>query len=173
MALLDTPICDFGKAAPDFSLPDVVSGKSFSLQDVRGERGVLIAFICNHCPYVQAVVGELVATAEVLRGEGVGVGAIMSNNFVTHPADAPERMKEFAGRHGFSFPYLLDESQEIAKAYDAVCTPDFFGYDGGLGLQYRGTAKDGALREAMLGIAETGKGPSEQVPSMGCSIKWR
>ncbi len=173
MALLDTPVCDFGKKAVAFSLVDVVSGEVVSLEDVRGERGVLIAFICNHCPYVQAVIGELVDMAEVLRGAGVGVAAIMSNNFVTHPADAPERMKEFAGKHGFSFPYLLDESQEIAKAYDAVCTPDFFGYDGGLGLQYRGTIKEGALKRAMLGIAENGEGPKEQVPSMGCSIKWR
>lgn len=178
-----TPVCDFGWPAPDFSLPGV-DGRSWSLADVRGPRATLIVFICNHCPYVKAVIDRLVRDAHALMDAGVGVAAISANDPVTYPDDSFENMALFAARHGFRFPYLFDGSQQVARAYDAVCTPDFFGFDADLGLQYRGrldssgkqpAAPDARreLFEAMMQVAETGRGPQEQTPSMGCSIKWK
>ena len=179
----ETPLCDFGWTAPDFRLP-ATDGKTYSLADVRGERGTLIIFKCNHCPYVKAIVERLVRDAAALQEAGIGVAAICSNDAVNYPEDAFDKMAEFAKLYGFTFPYLHDESQEVARAYDAVCTPDFFGFDADLGLQYRGrldaSGRDPApadarrdLHEAMMQVAETGQGPREQYASIGCSIKWK
>ncbi|SDE56215.1 AhpC/TSA family protein [Rhodospira trueperi] len=178
-----TPICDFGWSAPDFALP-ATDGRTLTLADIRGERGTLIVFICNHCPYVKAVIDRLVRDAHALMEHGVGVAAICSNDPVQYPDDSFDNMVRFAAEHGFRFPYLHDADQQVARAYDAVCTPDFFGFDAELGLQYRGrldsSGKQPAapdvrreLFEAMTGVAETGQGPREQTPSMGCSIKWK
>ncbi|WP_331283756.1 thioredoxin family protein [Kiloniella laminariae] len=182
MMLLQTPICDFGWKAPDFVLKDP-DGQVMSLEQIRGDKGTLIAFICNHCPYVKAVIAQLVGDVKILQEAGIGVAAVMSNDFHSYPEDSPQNMKIFAAENGFTFPYLLDEDQSVARQYDAVCTPDFFGFDAELGLQYRGrldasTARvvPGArreLREAMLAVAKTGKGPEAQTASMGCSIKWK
>ncbi|EXJ15427.1 thioredoxin family protein [Imhoffiella purpurea] len=183
MVSTETPVCDFGLPAPDFSLPGV-DGKVWTRNDCKGERGLLVMFICNHCPYVKAVRDRIVRDARELAKLGVGTVAIMSNDPADYPEDAFENMKQVAEEYDFPFPYLLDESQEIARAYGAVCTPDFFGYDAGLGLQYRGrldaSRKEAApadvrrdLFEAMKQVAETGSGPADQIPSIGCSIKWR
>jgi len=180
---MTTPICDFGWKAPDFSL-SATDGKIYTLSDIRGPNGTLVMFICNHCPYVKAVIDRIVRDARALQELGVGVVAIMSNDTDKYPEDSFENMKSFAADHGFPFPYLIDETQDIARAYDAVCTPDFFGFDKDLGLQYRGrldeSRKDAApptvrrdLFEAMRRIVETGQGPAEQISSMGCSNKWR
>ena len=180
--LLDTPICEFGLKAPAFNLPDP-DGGMHSLDDMMGEKGLLVAFICNHCPYVKAIIDRLVEDARALQAEGVGVVAIMPNDYTKVPADSPAEMKAFAERHGMPFPYLVDETQEVARAYDAVCTPDFFGYNAKGELQYRGRLDDAGkggdaagrtaeLLDAMRQIAGTGKGPKSQTPSMGCSIKW-
>ena len=177
------PICDFDAPIHDFSLPDG-EGKVFTLADVQGENGTLVMFICNHCPYVMAVIDRIVRDARDLQALGVGVVAISANDVADYPEDAPDRMAELARKHGFTFPYLYDESQEVARAYGAVCTPDFFGYNAKGGLQYRGrldaSNKEAGpkdlkreLFEAMKQVAETGKGPKEQVASMGCSIKWK
>ncbi len=180
---VETPICDFGWKAPDFSLPGV-DGRTWRLADVKGARGTLVVFICNHCPYVKAVVDRIVRDARELQAMGVGVVAISSNDAAHYPEDSFDNMKVFAARHGFTFPYLYDEAQNVAHAYDAVCTPDFYGFDAQLGLQYRGRL-DASRKEAgpadlrrdlflaMKQVAETGRGPQEQVPSMGCSIKWK
>lgn len=180
---VETPICDFGWKAPDFSLPGV-DGRAWRLADVKGARGTLVVFICNHCPYVKAVVDRIVRDARELQAMGVGVVAISSNDAAHYPEDSFDNMKVFAARHGFTFPYLYDEAQNVAHAYDAVCTPDFYGFDAQLGLQYRGRL-DASRKEAgpadlrrdlflaMKQVAETGRGPQEQVPSMGCSIKWK
>ncbi len=180
--LLDTPICDFGWQAPDFTLKDP-NGNRFSLRDQLGDKGLLIAFICNHCPYVKAIGQRLAADTAELMAAGINVLAIMSNDYRDYPADSPENMLKFAAQYGFKFPYLVDEDQSVGKAYGAVCTPDFFGFNKEGGLQYRGRLDDarmgdgaGRTRElvnAMLQIAETGQGPQEQTPYMGCSIKWR
>ena len=177
-----TPICDFGWKAPAFELSDA-AGRLFTLDDCRGPNGVLVMFICNHCPYVRSIIGRLVETVGLLRETGVGTVAINANDWISYPEDAPAKMLEFASQHAFTFPYLLDESQEIARAYDAVCTPDFFGFNADLELQYRGRLDESRtqlvpeakpeLLNAMKQVALTGKGPQEQVPSMGCSIKWR
>jgi peroxiredoxin len=178
-----TPICDFGWPAPDFALP-ATDGRTLTLADIRGERGTLIVFICNHCPYVKAVIDRLVRDAHALMEHGVGVAAICSNDPDQYPDDSFDNMVRFAADHGFRFPYLHDMDQRVARAYDAVCTPDFFGFDAELGLQYRGrldssgkqpAASDARreLFEAMTAVAETGQGPQEQTPSMGCSIKWK
>lgn len=177
------PICDFGRPAPDFTLPGT-DGRSWSLADIAGPNGTLIMFICNHCPYVQSVLDRILRDARDLAGLGIGVAAISSNDVDTYPQDGFDQMRDLAERHAFPFPYLFDESQEIAMAYGAVCTPDFFGYNAGLTLQYRGRL-DGSgrkagpadlrrdLYEAMREVAETGKGPADQVASIGCSIKWK
>lgn len=183
MALMNTPVCDFGQQAHDFNLRGI-DGRMWSLQQCRGPNGTLIMFICNHCPYVKAVQKLLVRdTAELLR-HGVNTVAIMPNDAAAFPADSLENMKKVAEEFKYPFPYLIDETQQVARAYGAVCTPDFFGYNRDLELQYRGrldtttpsNANPGARRElfeAMRGIVETGKGPADQIPSMGCSIKWR
>ncbi|MGA7978816.1 MAG: thioredoxin family protein [Chromatiaceae bacterium] len=183
MVSLQSPICDFGTPAPDFALPGV-DGKTWTRDQCAGEKGLLVMFICNHCPYVKAVRERIVRDARDLTARGIGSVAIMSNDPTDYPEDSVENMKRVAEEFQFPFPYLIDESQEIAKAYGAVCTPDFFGYNADLGLQYRGrldeSRKDAApagvrrdLFEAMKQIAETGEGPREQIPSMGCSIKWK
>lgn len=180
--LLDTPICDFGWKAPGFTLNDP-AGRSHALREHLGDRGLLIMFICNHCPYVKAIATRLADDTRTLLDEGIGVLAVMSNDWHGVPADSPPNMAGFAAQHGFAFPYLVDEDQSVGRAFGAVCTPDFFGFDRHGGLQYRGRLDDARLgagthRElellnAMRQIAATGQGPREQVPSMGCSIKWR
>ncbi len=183
MVSLETPVCDFGKPAIDFSLPGV-DGKIWSLQDCRGENGLLVMFICNHCPYVKAIRDRIVRDARELKTLGVNSVAIMSNDPSEYEEDSFDNMKKIAEQYDFPFPYLFDETQQVAKDYGAVCTPDFFGYNADLELQYRGRldasrkqAADPDVRrdlfEAMKQVAETGKGPAEQIPSMGCSIKWK
>ena len=182
MAAMQPPICDFGWKAVDFSLPGI-DGAVHTLSEVSGPKGTLIMFICNHCPYVRGVIHRIVDDCRQLQAAGIGVAAIMSNDTENYPADSFENMKSFAAENGFTFPYLIDESQDVARAYDAVCTPDFFGFNADLELQYRGrldasrteAVPDAAreLLEAMRQVAESGNGPAEQVPSMGCSIKWR
>jgi len=183
MVSLETPVCDFGRPAPDFALPGI-DGKTWTRDDCKGPNGLLVMFICNHCPYVKAVRERLVRDARELAGLGVGSVAIMSNDPSDYPEDSFENMQRIAAELDFPFPYLLDETQEVAKAFGAVCTPDFFGYNAGLGLQYRGrldasrkeTAPPDVRRDlflAMQQVAETGQGPAEQIPSVGCSVKWR
>ncbi len=182
MVSLETPVCDFGKPAIDFSLPGV-DGKTWTLAQCKGEKGLLVMFICNHCPYVKAVRERIVRDTNELKALGINSVAIMSNDPSLYQEDSFENMKVVSDQYGFNFPYLLDESQEVAKAYGAVCTPDFFGYNAKLELQYRGrldaSRKETAapdvrrdLFEAMAEVASTGNGPAEQIPSMGCSIKW-
>ncbi|MEO0669921.1 MAG: thioredoxin family protein [Pseudomonadota bacterium] len=168
--LLDTPVCNFGWQGPDFTLPDT-QGTLHRMRDYLTDKGLLVAFICNHCPYVMRIADQLAVDAGALLDEGVGVLAVMSNDYDAYPADRPEEMVRFASAHGFRFPYLVDADQAVARSYDAVCTPDFFGFDGGGGLQYRGRMAD--LLAGMRQVAATGHGPAEQVASMGCSIKWR
>lgn len=179
---VQTPLCDFGWKAPGFSLPGT-DGRVWTLEDVRGPKGTLIVFICNHCPYVQAVIDRLVRDAAELQELGIGVAAICSNDAVQYPEDGFPKMREFAAAHGFTFPYLHDATQDVARAYDAVCTPDYFGFDADLGLQYRGRLDASGrmpaapdvrrdLFEAMAGVAAGQGGPAEQIASMGCSIKW-
>lgn len=181
MVSLQTPICDFGWRAPDFDLLGV-DGKRYTLADVRGERGLLVMFICNHCPYVKAIRPRLVRDLTELKAIGINAIGIMSNDPTDYPEDGFEHMKAVAQEFGFPFPYVIDPTQEVAKAYGAICTPDFFGFNSRLELQYRGrfdeshkeTAPDTTrdLFEAMKLVAETGNGPQEQIPSIGCSIKW-
>lgn len=176
------PTCDFGWEAVDFRLP-ATDGHDYALHDIRGPNGALIVFICNHCPYVKAIIDRLARDAAELAALGIGTAAISSNDAVSYPEDSFHNMQIFAAAHGLPFPYLYDESQDVARAYGALCTPDFFGFNASLGLQYRGrldeSRKSGApsarreLFEAMQEIARTGQGPREQVPSIGCSIKWK
>jgi len=180
--LLDTPICDFNWKAPDFTLKDA-DGKAFTMSEQMGEKGLLVVFICNHCPYVQRIGHRLAEDATLLIAEGVNVLAIMSNDYEYVSADSPENMKLFSQQYGFTFPYLIDKDQTVAKQYGAVCTPDFFGLNNKGELQYRGRLDDARMVDAenrvpelinaMRLIAETGQGPAQQTPSMGCSIKWR
>ncbi len=183
MVSLETPVCDFALPAIDFSLPGV-DGKTWTLEQCRGENGLLVMFICNHCPYVKAVIDRILRDARELKGLGVNCVAIMSNDSTYYEEDSFENMQKIAEQLNFPFPYLLDEPQRVAKAYGAVCTPDFFGYNGELQLRYRGrldeSRKEAAaedvrrdLFEAMKQVSETGKGPDAQIPSIGCSIKWR
>ena len=182
MALTKNSICDFDWMARDFALKGV-DGKIYSLADVRGPKGTLVVFICNHCPYVKASIDRIVAEAKVLREIGIGTIAIMPNDTEAYRADSFDNMKTFAANHGFTFPYVIDETQEVARIYDAQCTPDFFGFNAQDELQYRGrldasrmTPNANARRdlfEAMKQVVETGRGPLEQMPSMGCSIKWK
>ncbi len=175
-------ICDFGRPAADFALPGV-DGKVWRLADVRGPQGTLVMFLANHCPYVKGSIDRIVALTDELKRSGIGVAAIMANDTAAYPEDGFENMKRFAAAHRFGFPYLLDESQAIARAYGAERTPEFFGYDAGLRLQYHGRLDDSGLKanprgrrellEAMLQIAAGKDGPREQYPSLGCSIKWR
>ena len=179
---LKTPICDFGQAAKSFELKST-NNEIIKLNDVKGTNGTLVMFICNHCPYVKAVIKDIVEDCKNLEKFGVKAVAICSNDTINYPEDSFENMIEFAKKHQFNFPYLLDETQNVAKSYDAVCTPDFFGYNNNLELQYRGRireldnlkpvrAGDSDLYSAMKQIAETGKGPETQIPSAGCAIKW-
>ena len=182
MTLTPTPICDFGWRAPDFSL-DGIDGKTYSLADVRGPKGTLVMFICNHCPYVKSIVGRLAEQVADLQKIGIGAVAIMANDTDAYPADSFDNMKRFADQNGFTFPYVIDRTQEVARAYDAVCTPDFFGFNAQDELQYRGRLDESKttlvpdarqdLVLAMTQVAETGHGPQDQIASMGCSIKWR
>ena len=182
MVLTKTPICNFGEKARNFNLLST-ENKKLSLNDVKGENGTLIMFICNHCPYVKAIIKDLVNDVKFLEGLGIKSAGIMSNDVKNYPDDSFENMISFSKSHGFSFPYIIDETQNVAKEYGAVCTPDFFGYNKNLELQYRGrirelknlkSVRDGEsdLRIAMKLVAETGKGPKNQIPSMGCNIKW-
>lgn len=182
MVLTPSHICNFGWKAHDFALQGV-DGKTYSLADARGTNGTLVAFICNHCPYVRAIIGRLVAEANALREIGIGTIAIMPNDTDAYPQDSFESMKAFAARHAFTFPYVIDATQEVAKKYGALCTPDFFGFNKDDELQYRGRLDASRtspvpnarrdLYEAMREVAQTSRGPEEQLPSMGCSIKWR
>ena len=174
--------CDFSWLAPDFALKGV-DGKTYTLADVRGRKGTLVVFIRNHCPYVKASIGRIVAEAKALREIGISTIAIMPNDTETYHEDSFDNMKAFAAKHGFSFPYVIDETQDVARAYDAQCTPDFFGFNSQDELQYRGRLDASRIQptpnarrdlfEAMKQVAETGHGPAEQLPSMGCSIKWK
>ena len=183
MVSLETPVCEFEKPIIDFALPGV-DGKIWTPESARGENGLLVMFICNHCPYVKSIRERIVRDTDELMEYGVNTVAIMSNDPAEYEEDSFENMQAVAAEFNFSFPYLLDETQEVAKAYGAVCTPDFFGYNADLKLQYRGrfdaSRKETAaadvrrdLYESMKEVAETGKGPAEQIPSMGCSIKWK
>ena len=183
MVSLQTPICDFGTKAVDFSLPGV-DGQTWTLEKCRGENGLLVMFISNHCPYVKAITRKLVRDTDDLRKLGINSVAIMPNDTVAYPEDSFANMLEVSRQNAFNFPYLLDETQQVARNFDAVCTPDFFGYNSNLELQYRGrldaagpkSEDDSQARElfeAMKQVAETGHGPESQIPSMGCSIKWR
>jgi peroxiredoxin len=177
-----TPALALGSRAPDFTL-EGVDGKTWSLADVRGAKGTLVMFICNHCPYVKGAAARIVRDAKELQAIGVGVIAIMPNDTDAYPDDSFDNMKAFSRRNGFTFPYVIDRAQSVARAYDAVCTPDFFGFDADLALKYRGRIDVGGksevpdarreLFEAMRKIAQTGQGPETQYPSVGCSIKWR
>ena len=182
MALTKTPICDFGKKAEEFELKST-DNRLITLNDIRGDKGTLIMFICNHCPYVKAVIKDIVGDCKELENDGIKSVAIMSNDTKNYPDDSFENMISFSKNNNFNFPYLIDETQNIAKKYGAVCTPDFFGYNEKLELQYRGRIRelkdlkplrsgDSDLLLAMKKIAKTQKGPSDQVPSMGCNIKW-
>lgn len=183
MVSLQTPVCEFGLPIVDFELPGV-DGRTWSMRECMGEKGLLVMFICNHCPYVKAVIDRIVRDARDLQALGINSVAIMSNDPAQYEEDSFENMKAIAERLNFPFPYLVDDSQAVAKAFGAVCTPDFFGYNGDGALQYRGrldeSRKEAApgdvrrdLFEAMKQVAETGNGPEKQIPSMGCSIKWK
>jgi peroxiredoxin len=183
MVSLETPVCEFGQDIVNFSLSGV-DGKVWDVESCRGETGLLVMFICNHCPYVKAIRERIVRDTRELLGLGINSVAIMSNDPEEYEEDSFNNMKRIAEHYAFPFPYLIDESQDLAKAYGAVCTPDFFGYNKDLKLQYRGrldasrkeTAEGDVRRdlfEAMKQVAETGCGPEVQIPGMGCSIKWK
>ena len=182
MTLTETPICNFGEKAKNFNLTST-ENKKISLDNVKGKNGTLIMFICNHCPYVKAIIKDIVKDAKYLETLGIKSAAIMSNDVKNYPEDSFENMIAFSKLHNFSFSYLIDDSQKVAKDYAAVCTPDFFGYNKNLELQYRGRIRelknlkpihkgDSDLKIAMKLVATSGKGPDKQIPSMGCNIKW-
>ena len=182
MVLTETPICNFGEKAKNFNLIST-ENKKISLDDVKGTNGTLIMFICNHCPYVKAVIKDIVEDVNYLDSLGIKSTAIMSNDVKNYPEDSFENMITFSNSNNFSFPYLFDKTQDVAKSYNAVCTPDFFGYNKNLELQYRGRIRelknlkpvresDSDLKIAMKMVAQSGKGPKNQIPSMGCNIKW-
>lgn len=182
MPALETPPVEIGWKAPDFRLKGT-DGKFYTLNDVKGPKGLVVMFICNHCPFVQAIAGKITRDMRELSALGIGSIAVMSNDVENYPDDSFDNMEAFKAKHGFSFPYVIDETQAVARTYDAVCTPDFFGFDAGLNLQYRGRLddsgmqkKEGGMRElyeAMKRVAETGRAPMGQKPSIGCSIKWK
>ena len=183
MSLTKTPICDFGKKAENFRLKST-TGELITLDDAKGLNGTLIMFICNHCPYVKAVIFDIVEDCKKLKDLGVNSIAICSNDVDNYPEDSFENMIKFSEINNFSFPYLHDETQNIAKNFNAVCTPDFFGYNKNLELQYRGRIRElrdlkplrdgnSELLNAMTEISKSGKGPDKQIPSMGCNIKWK
>jgi peroxiredoxin len=182
MVSLQPPVCDFDQPAIDFALPGV-DGNIWTLDSCKGEKGLLVMFICNHCPYVKSIRDRIVRDTSELKAMGINSVAIMSNDPTEYAEDSFDNMKKIAAEFNYPFPYLLDETQQVAKSYGAVCTPDFFGYNADLQLQYRGrldeSRKEAAgddvrrdLFEAMKLVAETGRGPAGQIPSMGCSIKW-
>ena len=182
MSLTKTPICDFGKKAENFKLKST-NGEIISLHDIKGTNGTLIMFICNHCPYVKAVINDIVEDCKNLKELGINSIAICSNDTINYPEDSFDKMIEFSNDNKFGFPYVHDETQEIAKKFGAVCTPDFFGYNNKLELQYRGRMRElkdlkpanngeSDLKKAMIEIAKSGNGPKNQIPSMGCNIKW-
>ena len=182
MTLTETPICNFGEKAKEFNLLSTAN-KKVTLDEIKGKNGTLIMFICNHCPYVKAVIKDVVEDVNFLESLGIKSAAIMSNDVKNYPEDSFENMMSFSKSYNFSFPYLIDDTQKVAKKYGAVCTPDFFGYNKNLELQYRGRIRElnnlipvqdgeSELLKAMKMITETGNGPKEQFPSMGCSIKW-
>ena len=182
MVLTKTPICDFGKKAENFQLK-TTNNQLITLDQIKGKNGTLIMFICNHCPYVKAIIQELVEDIKDLKKNGIETVAIMSNDTKNYPEDSFENMFSFSKENNFEFPYLFDDNQEIAKKFGAVCTPDFFGYNKLLKLQYRGRFRElknltpikngeSDLKKAMLMISKTQNGPKEQIPSMGCNIKW-
>jgi len=182
MSLTETPICNFGEKAKNFNLLST-ENKNISLDNVKGKNGTLIMFICNHCPYVKAVIRDIVKDVKYLETLGIKSVAIMSNDVKNYPEDSFENMISFSKTHNFTFPYLIDKTQETAKKFGAVCTPDFFGFNKNLELQYRGRIRelknlkpigkrDSDLNIAMQLIATSGKGPNKQIPSMGCNIKW-
>lgn len=182
MPALETPPVEIGWKAPDFKLKGT-DGKTYSLSDVKGKNGLVVMFICNHCPFVKAIAGKISRDMHELAAMGIGAIAVMSNDVENYPEDSFDNMKKFKEQNKFFFPYVIDEAQAVAKAYDAVCTPDFFGFDANLQLQYRGRLddsgmqkKEGGVRElfeAMKKVAETGHAPAGQKASIGCSIKWR
>lgn len=183
MVALNPPVCDFGKPAIEFNLPGI-DGKHHTLESCRGPNGLLVMFICNHCPYVKAIIDRLIRDCRELSTHGIGSVAIMSNDATVYPEDSPKNMAQWANALNFPFPYLIDENQAIARAYGAVCTPDFFGYNKELQLQYRGRLDasgrspgpadaERELFEAMKAISLNGSGPSKQIASIGCSIKWK
>jgi len=183
MVLLHTPVCDFNLSAVDFNLPGV-DGWDWSLQQCKGENGLLVMFLCNHCPYVKSILAKIVRDTDELKTLGINCVAIMANDQADYPDDSFENMARLAQDKNFSFPYLLDETQQVAKNYGAVCTPDFFGYNAQLKLQYRGRLDDSGSQHdrpdasrdlflAMQEVASTGRGPQQQIASMGCSIKWK
>jgi len=182
MTITETTICNFGEKAKKFNLRSNEK-KKISLNDIKGKNGTLIMFICNHCPYVKAVIKDIVEDVKYLENLGIKALAIMSNDVKNYPEDSFENMISFSKLHNFSFPYVIDDTQEVAKEYGAVCTPDFFGYNKNIELQYRGRVRelknlkpvrkgDSDLRLAMKQIASSGNGPKMQIPSMGCNIKW-
>ncbi len=181
MVKTETPICDFNQAAIDFNLKGV-DGNYYNLESLKGQNGLLVMFICNHCPYVKSIIHRIIRDTKELKDLGVNSVAIMSNNPDEYKEDSFENMQKIATKMNFPFPYLIDETQEVARSYGAVCTPDFFGYNSDLGLQYRGRLDESRketiidakrdLFEAMKEVAISGNGPDEQIPSMGCSIKW-
>ncbi len=182
MVSLQPPICNFGWKAPVFDLPGV-DGKRYTLENIRGKNGLLVMFICNHCPYVKSIRDRIVRDTGELLLYGINSIAIMSNDSAEYEEDSFENMQKVARQYAFPFPYVWDETQQIAKNYGAVCTPDFFGFNAHLELQYRGrldsSRKEAVMNaprdlfNAMVQIAQTGKGPLEQIASMGCSIKWK
>ena len=185
MVALETPVCDFGWKAPEFNLIGI-DNKFYSFQDIRGPKGTLVMFICNHCPYVKSVIHRIVEDVTLLKEKGIGVIAIMSND-VNDPKygaeDSFDNMKLFSERNNFVFPYVYDETQSVGRKYNAVCTPDFFGFNANDELQYRGRLEESKMEiipdakkellEAMMQVSETGSGPQDQIPSIGCSIKWK
>ena len=182
MSLTKTPVCNFGETAKSFELISI-ENKKISLNDIRGPNGTLIMFICNHCPYVKAVIKDIVEDTKHLETLGIKAVSIMSNDVNNYPEDSFENMISFSKQNDFAFPYLYDKTQDVAKKYGAVCTPDFFGYNKNLELQYRGRIRElknlkpvrnevSELRAAMKQISISGKGPMKQIPSMGCNIKW-
>ncbi len=183
MVATQTPSVNSGWLAPDFTLPDA-HGTPHALAGIAGARGMLVMFICNHCPYVRAISRRLAEDIALLQADGIGAIAVMSNDVTISPGDSIDKMADFAAQNGFPFPYVFDETQDVARAYGAVCTPDFFGFDAARELRYRGRfdasgsspAAAGTrpeLLEAMRQIANTGEAPTTQAPSVGCSIKWR
>jgi len=185
MVALETPICDFGWKAPEFNLIGI-DNKYYSFQDIKGTNGTLVMFICNHCPYVKSVIHRIVEDVTTLKEKGIGVIAIMSND-VNDPKygeeDSFDNMKLFSEKNNFVFPYVYDETQSVGREYNAVCTPDFFGFNANNELQYRGRLEESKMEiipnakkellEAMIRVSETGLGPKDQIPSIGCSIKWK